>query len=79
MVDEDTAIPPHLLPPPRLVDGDGVIYPDDIQRLIPGRDSLKMVRSSVCLEFARKFLLVGLFPKLFLFLSDFYIISGQRD
>ncbi|VDD91305.1 unnamed protein product [Enterobius vermicularis] len=40
LVDEDTAVAPHQMPPPLLVDGDGNEYAMDIQRLVPGRDYL---------------------------------------
>ncbi|VDM38223.1 unnamed protein product [Toxocara canis] len=38
-VDEEMELAPHLLPPPNFVDADGVMYADEIQRLVPGRDS----------------------------------------
>ena len=40
VVDEQTQIAPHLLPPPFLVDVEGNPYPADIQRLVPGREAL---------------------------------------
>lgn len=43
LVDEDTAVAPHQMPPPLLVDGDGNEYAMDIQRLVPGRDYLNEV------------------------------------
>uniref|UniRef100_A0A9J2Q5S3 Uncharacterized protein n=1 Tax=Ascaris lumbricoides TaxID=6252 RepID=A0A9J2Q5S3_ASCLU len=41
MVDEEMEVAPHLLPPPNFVDADGMIYPDEIQRLVPGHGSLQ--------------------------------------
>ncbi|CAJ0573790.1 unnamed protein product, partial [Mesorhabditis spiculigera] len=39
VVDDDTGLPPHLLPPPQLSDGSDNIYEERIQRLIvPGRN-----------------------------------------
>ena len=40
-MDEGTGIEPHLLPPPLLTNGD-LPYPDEIQRLVPGRDLFKV-------------------------------------
>ena len=40
MVDEQTQLAPHLLPPPFLVDIEGNPYPADIQRMVPGREHL---------------------------------------
>ncbi|KAL1131749.1 hypothetical protein AAG570_011362, partial [Ranatra chinensis] len=37
VLDEQTEIPPHLMPPPFLVDIDGNPYPPEQQRLVPGR------------------------------------------
>lgn len=37
-MDEQTQIPPHLMPPPFLVDIDGNPYPPMLQRLVPGRE-----------------------------------------
>lgn len=39
VLDEQTQIPPHLMPPPFLVDIDGNPYPPMLQRLVPGRES----------------------------------------
>lgn len=41
LVDEQTQIPPHLMPPPFLVDVDGNPYPPDLQRLVPGRENVR--------------------------------------
>uniref|UniRef100_A0A6P7F9G1 Bromodomain and WD repeat-containing protein 3 n=1 Tax=Diabrotica virgifera virgifera TaxID=50390 RepID=A0A6P7F9G1_DIAVI len=38
VLDEQTQIPPHLMPPPFLVDIDGNPYPPMLQRLVPGRE-----------------------------------------
>lgn len=38
MLDEQTQMPPHLMPPPFLVDIDGNPYPPYLQRLVPGRE-----------------------------------------
>ncbi|XP_018564263.1 bromodomain and WD repeat-containing protein 3 isoform X2 [Anoplophora glabripennis] len=38
VLDEQTQIPPHLMPPPFLVDMDGNPYPPMLQRLVPGRE-----------------------------------------
>lgn len=38
VLDEQTQQPPHLMPPPFLVDIDGNPYPPRIQRLVPGRE-----------------------------------------
>lgn len=40
VLDEQTQLPPHLMPPPFLVDSDGAPYPAHIQRLAPGRAKL---------------------------------------
>jgi hypothetical protein len=40
VLDEQTQQPPHLMPPPFLVDADGNPYPADTQRLVPGRENL---------------------------------------
>ena len=40
VVDEQTQLAPHLLPPPFLVDIEGNPYPADIQRMVPGREHL---------------------------------------
>lgn len=37
VLDAQTHIPPHLMPPPFLVDIDGSPYPPTFQRLVPGR------------------------------------------
>ncbi len=37
VVDEQSQLAPHLIPPPILVDVEGNPYPADIQRLVPGR------------------------------------------
>jgi hypothetical protein len=39
VVDEQTQQPPHLMPPPFLVNADGNPYCAEYQRLVPGRDS----------------------------------------
>ncbi|KAJ8941140.1 hypothetical protein NQ318_004259 [Aromia moschata] len=38
VLDEQTQLPPHLMPPPFLVDIDGNPYPPMLQRLVPGRE-----------------------------------------
>jgi hypothetical protein len=40
VLDEQTQQPPHLMPPPFLVDADGNPYPAETQRLVPGRENL---------------------------------------
>ncbi|GFT51026.1 PH-interacting protein, partial [Nephila pilipes] len=40
VLDEQTQMAPHLLPPPFLVDIDGNPYPPNVQRLVPGREHL---------------------------------------
>lgn len=40
VVDEQTQLPPHLLPPPFLVDSEGDPYPPYIQRLVRGRENM---------------------------------------
>ena len=40
VVDEQTQLPPHLLPPPFLVDSEGDPYPANIQRLVRGRENI---------------------------------------
>lgn len=40
VLDEQTQTPPHLMPPPFLVDVDGTPYPPNLQRLVPGRENL---------------------------------------
>ncbi|KAH8310480.1 hypothetical protein KR044_001557, partial [Drosophila immigrans] len=39
VVDEQTQIMPHLMPPPFLVDADGNPYPIKYQRFVPGREA----------------------------------------
>ncbi|GFN80856.1 bromodomain and WD repeat-containing protein 3, partial [Plakobranchus ocellatus] len=39
VLDEQTQQPPHLMPPPFLVDIDGNPYPSHVQRLVPGREN----------------------------------------
>ncbi|XP_049806710.1 PH-interacting protein [Schistocerca nitens] len=39
VLDEQTQIAPHLMPPPFLVDIDGNPYPPFLQRLVPGREN----------------------------------------
>nr|XP_022911448.1 bromodomain and WD repeat-containing protein 3 isoform X1 [Onthophagus taurus] len=39
VLDEQTQIAPHLMPPPFLVDIDGNPYPPVLQRLVPGREN----------------------------------------
>ncbi|KAK3098508.1 hypothetical protein FSP39_020204 [Pinctada imbricata] len=41
VLDEQTQQPPHLMPPPFLVDIDGNPYPPRTQRLVPGREDFK--------------------------------------
>ncbi|KAK0064368.1 bromodomain and WD repeat-containing protein 3 [Biomphalaria pfeifferi] len=38
VLDEQTQQPPHIMPPPFLVDIDGNPYPASVQRLVPGRE-----------------------------------------
>ncbi len=40
VVDEQTQMPPHLLPPPFLIDAEGDPYPPYIQRLVRGREHM---------------------------------------
>ncbi|KAK5650661.1 hypothetical protein RI129_001690 [Pyrocoelia pectoralis] len=42
VLDEQTQIAPHLMPPPFLVDVDGNPYPPMIQQLVPGREFCKI-------------------------------------
>ncbi|KAF5287129.1 hypothetical protein FQA39_LY16052 [Lamprigera yunnana] len=42
VLDEQTQIPPHLMPPPFLVDVDGNPYPPMVQRYVPGREFCKI-------------------------------------
>lgn len=39
-LDEQTELPPHLMPPPFLVDVEGAPHPPHFQRLVPGRENL---------------------------------------
>ncbi|XP_054271446.1 bromodomain and WD repeat-containing protein 3-like isoform X1 [Macrosteles quadrilineatus] len=39
VLDEQTQMAPHLMPPPFLVDVDGNPYPPHLQRLVPGREN----------------------------------------
>lgn len=39
VLDEQTQLVPHLMPPPFLVDVDGNPYPPQMQRLVPGREN----------------------------------------
>lgn len=42
VIDEQTQIMPHLMPPPFLVDADGNPHPTKYQRFVPGRESCSM-------------------------------------
>ncbi|XP_039492291.1 bromodomain and WD repeat-containing protein 3 [Drosophila santomea] len=42
VVDEQTQIMPHLMPPPFLVDADGNPHPSRFQRFVPGRESCSL-------------------------------------
>ncbi|VDK43871.1 unnamed protein product [Anisakis simplex] len=37
-IDEELEVATHLLPPPNFVNADGMVYPTEIQRLVPGRE-----------------------------------------
>lgn len=39
VLDEQHQLPPHLLPPPFLIDDHGQAYPAEIQRCVPGREN----------------------------------------
>jgi len=39
VLDEQLQLPPHLLPPPYLIDDHGHAYSYDIQRYVPGREN----------------------------------------
>ncbi|CAF4969251.1 unnamed protein product, partial [Rotaria socialis] len=39
VLDEQQQLPPHLLPPPYLIDDHGHAYSYDIQRCVPGREN----------------------------------------
>ena len=41
VLDEQTQLAPHLMPPPFLVNMDGDPYPPNLQRLVPGRELCK--------------------------------------
>ena len=41
VLDEETRLAPHLMPPPFLVDDEGNPYPPSLQRLVPGREHMK--------------------------------------
>jgi len=41
ILDEQTQVPPHLMPPPFLVDMDGNPYPPELQRLVRGREQCR--------------------------------------
>ena len=42
VLDEQTQLVPHLMPPPFLVDVDGNPYPPQVQRLVPGRENCSL-------------------------------------
>ncbi|KAB7498071.1 Bromodomain and WD repeat-containing protein 3, partial [Armadillidium nasatum] len=42
VLDEQTQLAPHLMPPPFLVNIDGDPYPPDLQRLVPGRENCRV-------------------------------------
>ncbi|EDV53876.1 bromodomain and WD repeat-containing protein 3 [Drosophila erecta] len=42
VIDEQTQIMPHLMPPPFLVDADGNPHPSRFQRFVPGRESCSL-------------------------------------
>jgi len=39
VLDEQTNMEPHLMPPPFLVDSDGSPYPPETQKLVPGKEN----------------------------------------
>lgn len=39
VLDEQTNMEPHLMPPPFLVDSDGSPYPPEVQKLVPGKEN----------------------------------------
>ncbi|XP_041988946.1 PH-interacting protein isoform X2 [Aricia agestis] len=41
-LDEQTELPPHLMPPPFLVDVEGAPHEPEYQRLVPGRENLAL-------------------------------------
>ena len=41
VLDKETNLAPHLMPPPFLVDEDGCPYPPALQRLVPGRENMR--------------------------------------
>ena len=41
VLDEETNLAPHLMPPPFLVDDEGNPYPPALQKLVPGREKMK--------------------------------------
>ena len=41
VLDEETLLAPHLMPPPFLVDDEGRSYPPALQRWVPGRQNMK--------------------------------------
>ncbi|VVC30293.1 Six-bladed beta-propeller, TolB-like,WD40-repeat-containing domain,Bromodomain,WD40 repeat, conserved [Cinara cedri] len=56
VLDEQTNMDPHLMPPPFLVDSDGSPYPPEIQRLVPGKENeglLQLVADVIINELGR--------------------------
>ena len=43
ILDEQQQIPPHLLPPPYLIDDHGHAYSYDIQKYVPGRENYSQI------------------------------------
>ena len=41
LLDKETNLAPHLMPPPFLVDEVGYPYPPVLQRLVPGREKMR--------------------------------------
>ena len=41
LLDDETLLAPHLMPPPFLVDDEGNLYPPALQRLVPGREKMR--------------------------------------
>ncbi|CAD5113102.1 DgyrCDS2293 [Dimorphilus gyrociliatus] len=42
VLDEQTQMPPHQMPPPFLVDMNGMPYPPSLQRFVPGREKAEL-------------------------------------
>lgn len=63
VLDEQTNMEPHLMPPPFLVDSDGSPYPPEIQKLVPGKENeglLQLVADVIINELGQYYQFINL-------------------